>query len=155
MKKLTLEEKNYIAGFLDGDGSIFAQIIRGKTYKYNFRIRVFIGFYQKKDKHWFMLKLKKLLKYGYLRIRKDAVSELVISGTGPVEQVLLQLKDALILKRNNANLVLKIIEKKRKINSKYEFIEVCKLVDQVAALNYSKNRLITSKIVIESLKGII
>ena len=155
MKKLTLEEKNYIAGFLDGDGSIFAQIVRGKTYKYNFRIRVSIGFYQKKDKHWFMLKLKKLLKYGYLRIRKDAVSELVISGTGPVEQLLLQLKDTLILKRNNANLVLKIIEKKRKINSKYEFIEVCKLVDQVAALNYSKNRLITSKIVRESLKGII
>ena len=75
MKKLTIEEKNYIAGFLDGDGSIFAQIIQGKNYKYNFRIRVSIGFYQHKSKHWFMLKLKKLLKFGVLRIRKDNVSE--------------------------------------------------------------------------------
>ena len=151
MKKLTIEEKNYIAGFLDGDGSIFAQIIQGKNYKYNFRIRVSIGFYQHKSKHWFMLKLAKLFKYGSLRIRKDNVSELVITGAGPVEQILLQLKNHLILKKKNANLVLKIIEKKRKVNSKDEFIEVCKLVDQVAELNYSKNRLVTSEIVIENL----
>ena len=151
MKKLTVEEKSYIAGFLDGDGSIFAQIVQGSSYKYNYRIRVSIGFYQKKDKHWFMLKLKKLLKYGCIRIRKDGISELVITGVGPVEQVLLQLKDFLVLKKKNASLVLKIIEKKRKINSKREFIEVCKLVDQVAELNYSKTRSVTSKNVIESL----
>ena len=151
MKKLTIEDKNYIAGFLDGDGSIFAQIIPGSNYKYNFRIRVSIGFYQKKNKHWFMLKLRKLLKYGSLRIRKDDVSELVITGVGPVEQILSQLQNYLILKKKNANLVLKIIEKKRKVNSKDEFIEVCKLVDQVAELNYSKNRLVTSEIVIENL----
>ena len=108
---------------------------------------------KKKDKYWFMLKLKKLLKHGYLRIRKDGVSELVITGVGPVEQVLLQLKDSLVLKKKNANLVLKIIEKKRKVNSKDEFIEVCKLVDQVAELNYSKTRLVTSKTVINSLIG--
>lgn len=152
MKKLTIEEKNYIAGFLDGDGSIFAQIIRGNNYEYNFRIRLSIGFYQKKNKHWFMLKLKKLLGgYGHLRIRKDEVSELVISGTGPVKEILSQLKDSLILKKKNASLVLKIIEKKRKVNSKTEFIEVCKLVDKVAELNYSKNRLVTSETVKQSL----
>lgn len=151
MKKLTIEEKSYIAGFLDGDGSIFAQIVPGIAYKYNFRIRVSIGFYQHKSKHWFMLKLKKLLKFGVLRIRKDNVSELVITGVGPVEQVLLQLKDHLILKKKNVSLVLKIIEKKRKVKSKNDFIEVCKLVDQVSELNYSKNRFITSKVVIQHL----
>ena len=151
MKKLTVEEKNYIAGFLDGDGNIFAQIVRGSSYKYNFRIRVSIGFYQKKDKHWFMLKLKKILKHGYLRIRKDDVSELVITGTAPVKQILSQLKSSLILKKKNADLVLEIIEKKRNINSKDDFIKVCKLVDQVALLNYSKNRSVTSETVIKSL----
>ena len=64
MKKLTIEDKSYIAGFLDGDGSVFAQIVRGKDYKYQFRIRVSVGFYQRKDKHWFILKLKKLLGFG-------------------------------------------------------------------------------------------
>ena len=154
MKKLSIEEKSYIAGFLDGDGSIFAQIVRGSSYKYNFRIRVSIGFYQKKNKHWFMLKLKKLLGgYGYLRIRKDGVSELVISGVGPVKLVLSQIKDFLILKKKNASLILKIIEKKKKVNSEIEFIEVCKLVDQVAELNYSKNRTITSEVVKKSLNN--
>ena len=33
MKKLSIEEKSYISGFLDGDGSIFAQIVRGSDYK--------------------------------------------------------------------------------------------------------------------------
>jgi hypothetical protein len=152
MKKLTIEEKNYIAGFLDGDGSIFAQIVRGNDYKYGFRIRVFIGFYQKQNKHWFMLKLKKLLgNYGSLRIRSDGVSELVITGVGAVKHVLSQLKNSLILKKKNANLILEIIEKKRKVSSRDEFIEVCKLVDRVAELNYSKNRLITSETVQKSL----
>ena len=152
MKKLSIEEKSYIAGFLDGNGSIFAQIVRGSDYKYNFRIRVSIGFYQKKTKHWYMLKLKKLLGgYGYLRIRKDGVSELVITGSGPVKLVLSQLKDFLILKKKNASLILKIIEKKRKVSSEIEFIEICKLVDQVAELNYSKNRAVTSETVKKSL----
>ena len=98
-QKLTEEEKSYIAGFLDGDGSIFAQIVKGKDYKYGFRIRVSIGFYQKKDKYWFLLKLKKLLKYGTTRIRKDNMAEYVITGSGPVKQILLLLEKFLVLKK--------------------------------------------------------
>ena len=147
MEKLTIEEKNYISGFLDGASSLFAQIVRGKQYKYGFRVRVSIGFYQKKENHWFMLKLKKLLGYGIVRIRKDGISELVVNGSGPVNQILLNLKDLLVLKKENANLILKIIERKRNINSKGEFIEICRLVDKVAVLNGSKKRLITAEIV--------
>lgn len=47
-KNLTELEKAYIAGFLDGDGSIIAQIIHDKTRKYKFYIRISIVFYQKK-----------------------------------------------------------------------------------------------------------
>ena len=36
----------YIAGFLDGDGSIFFQIVPRKDYKQKFQIRTSIGFYQ-------------------------------------------------------------------------------------------------------------
>ena len=154
IQKLTIEQKSYIAGFLDGDGSIFAQIIRDKNVKYGFRIRVSIGFYQKKTKHWFILKLKKFLKYGYVRIRKDNISEYIITCSSGVHQILLFLKNFVILKKKNDDLVIKIIEKTRKINSKKEFIETCKLVDKVADLNYSKNRKITSSIVEESFKSI-
>merc|ERR1711976_1065085 len=91
MKKLNIEEKNYVAGFLDENSFFSALIVRGKQYKYGFRIRVFIGIYQKKENHWFMLKLKKMLGLGSPKIRKDGVSELVISGTNAVEHILLQL----------------------------------------------------------------
>lgn len=152
-QKLTKEEKSYIAGFLDGDGSIFAQIVKGKDYKYGFRIRVSIGFYQRKDKYWFLLKLKKLLKYGTTRIRKDNMAEYVITGSGPVEQTLLVLKEFVVLKKKNVNLVLKILEKKRNINSKQEFLELCQLVDSVAELNYSKKRKLTANLVSEYFKN--
>ena len=151
MKKLTTEEKCYVAGFLDGNGSIFAEIIPDNNYEYNFRIRVFISFYQHKSKHWFILKLKKLLRYGTLKIKNNNVSELIIAGTGPVEIILLQLNEYLILKKSTASLILEIIKKKRNINSKEKFIEVCKLVDKIALLNSSKNQLITSETVKESL----
>ena len=136
--KLTIEEKYYIGGFLDGDGSIFAQIVYDKNSRYKFKIRISIGFYQKKSKHWFVLKLKKILKHGYIRIRKDEMSEYVISSTNAVEQVLLAIKESVIIKKRN-------------INSPEKFIEVCKLVDKLAKLNYSKNRKTTTKTVLEVL----
>ncbi len=151
MKKLTIEEKCYVAGFLDGNGSIFAEIIPDNNYEYNFRIRVSISFYLHKSKHWFMLKLKKLLRYGTLKSKNDNVSELIIAGTDSVEIILLQLNDHLVLKKPNASLILEIIKKKRNITSKEKFIEVCKLVDKIALLNSSKNQSITSETVKESL----
>ena len=39
----------YIAGFLDGDGSIFLQLIRRKDYVFGFQIRASLVFYQKKS----------------------------------------------------------------------------------------------------------
>jgi hypothetical protein len=37
----------YIAGFLDGDGSIFFQLIRKPDYRFGFQIRPSVAFYQK------------------------------------------------------------------------------------------------------------
>jgi len=44
-------DKAYIAGFLDGDGSLMTQIVHDNTYKFKFNIRFSIGFYQKKDRY--------------------------------------------------------------------------------------------------------
>lgn len=48
---LNQQEIAYLAGFIDGDGCILAQIIPRKDYKYKFQIRVSIIFYQKKSRH--------------------------------------------------------------------------------------------------------
>ena len=145
MKKLTTEERYYLAGFLDGDGSIFAQLVRGKDLSYQYRIRVSIGFYQNKRSIWFLTNLQKKLKCGSIRTKTDGVVEYVITAADPVKNLLLQLKDCLVLKKRQANLVLEILEKKKQIKSKADFLEVCQLVDKVAVLNYSKKRTITAK----------
>ena len=145
MKELTSEERFYLAGFLDADGSIFAQIVRAKDCKYKHRIRVSIGFYQNKRYSWFLKKLEKKLKCGSRRTKGDDVVEYVITAADPVRNLLLQLKDSLVLKKRQANLVLEILEKKKKMKSKSDFLEVCRLTDKVAMLNYSKKRTITAE----------
>lgn len=42
---------SYIAGFIDGDGSIIAQIVRREDYVRKFQIRVSVVFYQKTKRH--------------------------------------------------------------------------------------------------------
>jgi hypothetical protein len=51
LKRLSPLELSYIAGFLDGDGSIYAQIIRRPDYRLRFQLRVSISFYQKTNRH--------------------------------------------------------------------------------------------------------
>jgi hypothetical protein len=55
MKHVSDNEFSYIAGFLDGDGCINAQIVRRKNYKLLFQIRVSITFFQKTSRYWFLL----------------------------------------------------------------------------------------------------
>ena len=144
MKQLTAEERFYLAGFLDADGSIFAQLVRGNDLQYKYRIRVSIGFYQNKRYSWFLTKLQKDLKCGRIRTKTDGVVEYVITSADSVRNLLLQLKDCLVLKKRQANLVLDILEKKKHLQSKSDFLEVCRLTDKVALLNYSKKRTITA-----------
>ena len=144
MKQLTAEERFYLAGFLDADGSIFAQLVRGNDLKYKYRIRVSIGFYQNKRYSWFLTKLQKDFKCGSIRTKTDGVAEYVITSADSVRNLLLQLKDCLVLKKRQANLVLEILEKKKHLQSKSDFLEVCRLTDKVALLNYSKKRTITA-----------
>ena len=51
LKRLSPMELSYIAGFLDGDGSIFAQMVKRDDYKLGFQIRVSISFFQKTTRH--------------------------------------------------------------------------------------------------------
>ncbi len=53
MKKNEIIKENlaYIAGFLDGDGCVLAQIVSGKQYKHKFTVRVSVTFFQKAKRH--------------------------------------------------------------------------------------------------------
>ncbi len=135
----------YLAGFLDGDGSIIVQLVPRKDYTYKFQVKVSIVFYQKTTRHWFLIQLQNELGgIGSLRKRKDGVSDLAIVGTGPVKNLLEKLLPYLRIKKKTAELAIEIINEISTVENRGQFIEVCKKVDKVAELIDSKKRVITS-----------
>lgn len=151
---MTSEEKAYIAGFLDGDGSIMAQLVFRKDYKLGYQIRVSIVFYQKTIHQDILLWLKERLGYGYVRMRNDGMSEYTVVGLREVAYVLTLLYPFLRLKKVLAKEVLTLIEhhpSARKMTTS-KLISLSRLVDKTASFNYSKKRTITSKTVITFLE---
>ena len=137
----------YIAGFLDGDGSIFFQIVPRKDYKQKFQIRSSIAFYQKTNYVWILEWLKKIFGAGYIRHRKTGISDYTIVESKEVKKILLLLQPYVRLKRKQVELGLEILSKLKNKKSNKDFLEICKLVDKFKDLNYSKKRTITHKVV--------
>lgn len=142
----------YIAGFLDGDGSIMAQLVRRKDYKLGYQIRVSVVFYQKTNHQEILFWLKEQLKHGYIRLRNDGMTEYTIVGLTEVEQILLLLQDKLRLKKNLALDVLRLIKLHPKKMTAIKLIKLSLLVDKTAEFNYSKKRTNTSKVLVDFLK---
>lgn len=147
IKDWTEQEKGYIAGFIDGDGSIISQIVKDKTHRYKFYIRISLVFYQKSTSHWFILQLQKKFKpYGYVR-KRGVMSEFVIVEKGAVKLILEELYPYFILKKNLCRLVLEILKDLEEVETNADFLKVCEKVDKTANYTYSKNRKITSDFV--------
>ena len=141
----------YIAGFLDGDGSIFFQIVSRPDYKLKFQIRSSIAFYQdtrnKKILEW----LKEIFEAGYIRHRKTGISDYTIVEPKEVRKILELLRPYVKLKKKQVELGIKILNKLESEKSKENLLEVCKLVDKFKKLNYSKKRTMTYEVVKKSL----
>jgi len=82
----------YIAGFLDGDGSLMLQVKSRTDTKRGVRFMATICFYQdtrhEKPLHW----IKERLGIGYISRRKDGMTELRINGFEQVRDILIALK---------------------------------------------------------------
>lgn len=152
MPILNKDDLLYLAGLIDGDGSIVAQIVRRSDYVYQFQIRLTVQISQLKKRRHHLEDIRKILGYGIVRDRGD-ISDYVLAETRNVYQFLKQLSPFLRIKKKQANLVIKIIEQlPSSKNSPILFIELCHLADQVAELNDSKNRNITTEVVIKELQ---
>ena len=101
MDKTTLA---YIAGFLDGDGSIFFQIVPRKDYKQKFQIRTSIAFYQKKEYSEVLEWLKENFGAGYIRHRKTGMSDYTVVELKEVKKILKLLKPYVKLKKKQIEL---------------------------------------------------
>ena len=137
----------YIAGFLDGDGSVFFQIVSRPDYKLKFQIRSSIAFYQDTKNKEILEWLKKIFEAGYIRHRKTGISDYTIVEPKEVYRILKLLQPYVKLKKKQVEIGIEILNKLESEKSKENFLEICKLVDKFKELNYSKKRTMTHEVV--------
>ena len=143
----------YIAGFLDGDGSIFFQVIRKKDYCLGFQIRTSIAFYQKTENERILLWLKEQFLSGSIRRRKTGISDYTIVDSREVRRVLELIQPHVQLKQEHVRLGLQILAQLPQASEATAFLALCRLVDRFRDLNYSKKRTNTSAIVEQHLRS--
>ncbi|MFA4817644.1 MAG: LAGLIDADG family homing endonuclease [Parcubacteria group bacterium] len=130
----------YLAGFLDGDGSIYVRIKPNPTYRYGFQIAPYIVLFQSNQDRKNFERICSLIGLGILRERKDGILEYSINRIEHLKLFLKSVKPFLILKKEQAELMLKILAKKEKVKNQKDFEKLAQLVDTFRELNYSKKR---------------
>ena len=137
---LTKHQRAYLAGFLDGDGSIYVRLKPNPTYRYGFQVAPYIVLFQSQKDQKKFEGVFELIGFGHLRIRNDGILEYIISRNEELGRFLEMVKPFLILKKDQANLMLKILATKKKVKSEKDFARLAQLIDRFRDLNYSKRR---------------
>jgi len=137
----------YIAGFLDGDGSIHFQLVRRRDYVFGYQIRSSVCFYQsmrgKAGLEW----LKGQLGCGSIRDRAGAMSDYTIVGMSSVKRVLELVEPFVVFKREQVTRGLDMLSTLDTMQSPEAFLESARLVDAFATLNYSKRKIVNAECV--------
>jgi hypothetical protein len=131
----------YIAGFLDGDGSLMLQIKKRKDgKKSSIRFMPTICFYQdtrhEKTLYW----IRDILKIGYLSQRKDGMTELRINGYRQIRDILKNLSPYVKFKEKQV-VALKqaceiLLKTKLKLLNKIQLIKLVDLILVIQNENY-------------------
>jgi len=99
----------YIAGFLDGDGSIMVQVKNRPSSTIGCRLMFTICFYQdtrhRKSLEW----IRQKIEIGYLSNRHDKITELKINGYKQVKRILEKVQPFARFKKKQVKIALKIL----------------------------------------------
>jgi hypothetical protein len=136
-------EKAYIAGFLDGDGSIMLQIKRRSDTSRGYRFMATICLYQDSRHDLPFDWIRSVFNVGYISKRNDGMSELRINGFVRVQEILTDLLPFIRFKKLQAEAMIKacqILSKNMKMLSKQELIEVIELILIIQNENYVAHR---------------
>ena len=140
IKSLSSIKRAYLAGFLDGDGSIYVRLKPNTDYRYGFQVAPAIILFQSaRDRNKFE-ELCSLIDLGYIRERKDGILEYTINRIDNIFAFLQLVGPYVILKRRQVALMRKILERKKTVKHKSDFEALMKLIDKFRELNYSKKR---------------
>ena len=149
---MTKEIKSYIAGFLDGDGSIYVRLKPNSTYRYGFQVSPSIVFFQSSKEVQYLHWMRKILKRGYVRQRNDGVAEYIIGDRESLLWLIDELTPYLRLKKSQAKLMKKILVMQKEVKSGKDFLCLSKEIDRFGEMNYSKKRIQNSLAVKKTLK---
>jgi len=123
--KTNTETLAYIAGFLDGDGSLMLQIKKRSDTKLGMRFMATICLYQDTRHEKPLLWMREVFGIGYISRRNDGMSELRINGYKAVQKILLQLQPFIQFKSVQTKTL----------------IEACNILDSVKMRNMTKQQL--------------
>ena len=140
MKNLSSTQKAYLAGFLDGDGSIYVRLKPNSTYRYGFQVAPYIILFQSQKERSKFEKVCSLVGLGYIRERKDGILEYTIGRKEAIETFLKMVKPYVILKKEQCALMLEILDMKTEVKNKDDFRALMNKIDRFRELNYSKKR---------------
>jgi len=150
--KLSKQLKSYIAGFLDGDGSIYVKIKPNITYRYKFQVSPAIVFFQSEKEGNHLKWLQKTIGRGYLRKRNDGIIEYIIGDVDSIRDLSEKLLPYLRIKKRQAELMIEILKIKPKVVTALDFLNLARKIDKFQQINYSKKRIQNSFVVEKVLK---
>jgi len=136
-------EKAYIAGFLDGDGSIMLQLKRRGDTSRGYRFMATICFYQDTRHDKTLYWMCDALNVGYLSRRNDGMTELRINGFTEVREVLELLQPYLRFKMLQTEAMIRacsILEIGIRKLSKDQLLQIVDAMIIIQSENYKSHR---------------
>ena len=133
-------DASYVAGFLDGDGSIHFQLVRQKEYRFGFYIRSSVSFSQSTSARAGLEHIQALIGAGYLRERGTGMSDLVITSRPALFNLLTEVRPYVVFKREHVRRALLLLPRLDRVRDPELFLQLAREVDAFAALNYSKTK---------------
>jgi hypothetical protein len=137
-------DASYLAGFLDGDGSIHFQLVRQREYRYGFYIRASLSLSQSSSARHGLEHLQRVIGGGYLRDRGTGMSDLVVTSRPLLIETLRAVEPYVVFKREHVRRALWLLPQLGPRLEVQEFLRMAREVDAFAALNYSKTKRISA-----------
>ena len=137
-------DASYVAGFLDGDGSIHFQLVRQKEYRFGFYIRSSVSFSQSTSARAGLEYIQALIGAGYLRDRGTGMSDLVVTSRPALFDLLTDVRPYVIFKREHVRRALLLLPRVDRVKDPELFLQRAREVDAFATLNYSKTKRISA-----------
>jgi len=137
-------DASYIAGFLDGDGSIHFQLVKQKEYRFGFYIRASVSFSQSTSARFGLELIQQLIGGCYLRDRGTGMSDLVITSRPLLLDLLPAVQPYVVFKKEHVRRALQLLPRLERLKDPVLFLRLAREVDAFATLNYSKTKRISA-----------